>query len=129
MSGHPMEIWDIWYPQAASTGLAFARGKIDPTEILYVHAAPNVITVNVRKSDGSPVARGEELKRTIPEYSPMTKLTVMGERVLREDIWPSENDLGKPVILPGGEVGMLKAWWHSPDHSEWRWQVEFYNHR
>lgn len=25
--------------------------------------------------------------------------------------------------------GVLKAWWHADDHSEWRWQVEFYIHR
>jgi hypothetical protein len=32
------------------------------------------------------------------------------------------------VILPGGEAGILKSWWHADDHSEWRWQIEFYNH-
>lgn len=28
------------------------------------------------------------------------------------------------VILPGGEAGILTAWWHAPDHSEWRWQLK-----
>jgi hypothetical protein len=46
-----------------------------------------------------------------------------------EDGWPSQEDLGRLVILPGGEAGILKAWWHAEDQSEWRWQVEFYNHR
>jgi hypothetical protein len=32
------------------------------------------------------------------------------------------------VILPGGEVGTLIRWWNTEDGSEWRWQVEFYNH-
>ncbi len=33
------------------------------------------------------------------------------------------------VILPGREVGQLLQWWNAEDGSEWRWQVEFYNHR
>ena len=45
-----------------------------------------------------------------------------------EDGWPSQDDLGRLVILPGGEAGILKAWWHAEDRSQWRWQVEFYNH-
>ena len=26
-------------------------------------------------------------------------------------------------------IGMCGAWWNAADASEWRWQVEFYNHR
>jgi hypothetical protein len=26
-------------------------------------------------------------------------------------------------------VGHLRSWWNAPDHDEWRWSVEFYNHR
>ncbi|HMQ35579.1 MAG TPA: hypothetical protein PKD53_33030, partial [Chloroflexaceae bacterium] len=60
---------------------------------------------------------------------PIGRLRVAEPTVSREDIWPDEADLGTPVILPGGEVGILKAWWHAEDHSEWRWQIELYNHR
>jgi len=31
------------------------------------------------------------------------------------------------VILPGGEAGILTAWWHSEDRSQWRWQLELSN--
>jgi hypothetical protein len=31
------------------------------------------------------------------------------------------------VILPGGEAGILTSWWHAPDHSQWRWQLELSN--
>ncbi len=79
--------------------------------------------------DGTRVAHGQDLERSLPHYSPITKLTCTGGQIIREDLWPGDADLGKPVILPGGEVGILKAWWHAPDHDEWRWQVEFYNHR
>jgi hypothetical protein len=33
------------------------------------------------------------------------------------------------VLFAGGEVGILLSWWNSPARDEWRWQVEFYNHR
>jgi hypothetical protein len=31
------------------------------------------------------------------------------------------------VILPGGEAGILTTWWHAPDHTAWRWQLELSN--
>ncbi|MGI8915310.1 MAG: hypothetical protein ACR2JY_16260 [Chloroflexota bacterium] len=38
-------------------------------------------------------------------------------------------DDGRGGIKLGGEVGILTAWWNATDRSEWRWQVEFSNHR
>jgi len=46
-----------------------------------------------------------------------------------QDHWPGQDDLGRLVILPGGEAGILTAWWHAPDRSEWRWQLELSNCR
>jgi hypothetical protein len=122
-----METWDLWFPGAASTGLPFARGKMDPTEVLWVHAAPETLAVTVRDADGRVVAHGEPLERA-GERLPLTRLSRRGGVVRREDRWPTDADLGAPVILPGGEVGVLTAWWNAPDGSEWRWSVEFYNH-
>ncbi len=128
MNQAELQTWDLWYPQAAATGLPFARGRLDRTDVLYVHAAPGMLTVEIRNADGEVLAAGKDLKCTLPAASPITRLVCVGDRVIREDLWPGDADLGKPVILPGGEVGILKAWWHADDHSEWRWQVEFYNH-
>jgi hypothetical protein len=58
----------------------------------------------------------------------MTRLARVGDRVVREDRWPTDADLTSLVVLPGGEVGTLLRWWNAADGSEWRWQVEFYNH-
>jgi hypothetical protein len=33
------------------------------------------------------------------------------------------------VVLPGGEAGVLTAWWNAEDGSAWRWSVEFSNRR
>jgi hypothetical protein len=59
----------------------------------------------------------------------MTRLQRRGDAIEREDRWPVESDLGALVLLPGGEVGTLTAWWNADDGSEWRWLVQFYNHR
>jgi hypothetical protein len=58
----------------------------------------------------------------------MARLVKHGQQIERTDIWPEQDDIGRPV-LPGGEVGLLRAWWNAEDGSEWRWSVEFYNHR
>ena len=124
---NPTQTWDLWYPGAAATGLPFARGRLDPTEVLWVHAAPKKLDVTVRHFDGSVVARGL-VSRDGP-YLPMTRLELADGGVQRADRWPTEDDIGSLVILPGGEVGTLTDWWNAPDGSEWRWRVEFYNRR
>jgi len=123
----PTEIWDLWYPGGAATGLPFARGRLDPTDVMWVHAAPKKLDVTVRAMDGTVRARSEVTRDG--GYLPMTRLQVSGSTISREDRWPAEADLGSLVILPGGEVGTLVEWWNAPDGSEWRWRVEFYNHR
>jgi len=122
-----LQIWDLWYPGAAATGLPFARGRLEATDVLLVHAAPDTLEVQIRGDDGRLLARGKDLPRT--SETPMARPTRRGHAIEREDVWPSSEDIGRPVILPGGEVGILIEWWHAPDTSEWRWRVEFYNHR
>ena len=121
------QIWDLWYPDAAVQGLPFARGRLDAVEALLVHAAPDVLDVDVRDDAGALLARGRKLRRTADR--PMARLSRRGDRIEREDLWPEESDLGRPVILPGGEVGILKSWWNADDGSAWRWRVEFFNRR
>jgi len=134
MSDHTMpdrlETWDLWMPGPGATGLSFARSRInaeDAVERLLVHAAPTVLNVTVSNAQGEVVATGVDLKRGQP--GPISYLRRQGRAISLEDGWPTPQDIGLVVLLPGGEAGILKAWWHAPDHSEWRWRVEFYNHR
>jgi hypothetical protein len=126
-SESPLQIWDLWYPQAGATGISFARGRLEETNILLVHAPPSTLTVELRSEDGRRLAYTQDLAQTADR--PIARLTVQGETIIREDLWPGESDIGKLIILPGGEVGKLIQWWNAEDDSEWRWQVEFYNHR
>ena len=128
MPEKPSQTWDLWFPEAGATGLPFARGRVDPVEVMWVHAAPATLQVVVRDGQERLLARGQNLARR-GEQLPLTRLAVRDGLVTREDRWPTEADLGSLVILPGGEVGVLQQWWNAPDGSEWRWRVEFYNHR
>ena len=120
-----LEYWSVWYPQAASTGLLFARGRLDATGVLLVHSAPPVVTVEITDPAGRRLAYSADLPRT--QESPMCLLRRSGGSVLREDLWLDGSHHGLPVLLPGGEVGILTGWWHAGNRREWRWQVEFYN--
>jgi hypothetical protein len=122
-----LQIWDLWYPQAAATGIPFGRGRLEETNVLLIHAPPPVLTVEVRSDDGKRIAYAQDLPQTAD--LPMARLTLQAARITRADLWPTQDDIGRLVILPGGEVGKLLGWWNAEDGSEWRWQVEFYNHR
>ncbi|MBN2115147.1 MAG: hypothetical protein JW730_01160 [Anaerolineales bacterium] len=100
---------------------------LDAINILLVHAAPPMLTIEVRSDDGERLAYAQDLPQTADR--PMARLTWQGKRITREDLWPTQEDIGRLVILPGGEVGQLLSWWNAEDGSEWRWQIEFYNHR
>jgi hypothetical protein len=120
-----LQYWSVWYPKAAATGLLLLRCQIDPINSVLLHAAGDVITVEITDSHGTRLAFGQDLPRTLE--SPMCRLHREGDRITREDIWPTADDIGSIVLLPGGEAGELVAWWHTEDRKEWRWQVEFYN--
>ena len=123
-----LETWDLWYPGPGASGLPFARARVnarDAAERLLVHAAPQKLQVTVRDQSGTVVASGEGLERHQP--GPMSYLVRHGATITLEDGWPSEQDIGRVVLLPGGEAGILRSWWNADDRREWRWQVEFYN--
>lgn len=118
-------IWEIRSPDGGMLGLEVARAITDPCDEVLGHAFPEKVDVTVREGDRV-VAQGSGL--TAEGSTPMARLVLAGGTVVRTQVWPTDVDNGKPVILPGGEVGVLTAWWNAADGSEWRWSVEFYNH-
>ena len=58
-----MQTWEVWYPEAAATGLLVARGRLDPTEVLWLHAAPPTLAGTVRDAADRLVARGAQPSR------------------------------------------------------------------
>ena len=122
------QTWEIRYPGAGATGVELARARIAAADSVWAHAVPRQVTLTVRDKDERIVARGDQLRRNGP-YLPMTRFWVEGDTVRREDRWPTNDDVGSIVILPGGEAGVLTAWWNEADGSAWRWSVEFSNRR
>jgi hypothetical protein len=127
MAAKEQQIWDLWIADVGATGISFARGRLDSTDVLLVHAAPQKLNIEVRNSEGMVIARGENLSRTAD--TPMARLRHQGDKITREDIWPTEADYGTRVIVAGGEVGILQQWWNDAEQQQWRWSLEFYNHR
>src|SRR5262252_3032228 len=93
------QIWDLWIADTGSTGVSFARGRLDPAVVVLVHAAPRQLNLEVRDEMGALLARGDDLMRTVS--TPIARLRRQGSRITREDIWPTEADYGTPVLLPG----------------------------
>lgn len=122
------QTWDLWFPSAGSTGLPFARARVDAAaagDRVLVHAAPPALEVVVRDADGREVARGGGERG---EGGPITFLRRDGDTITLEDGWPTQDDLGRVVLLPGGEAAVLTAWENAPDRSWWRWSIELSNH-
>ena len=121
-------IWEIRNPDGGSTGLELARGRMAEHRYVLAHALPERVDVDVTDEDGTLLARAEGLEHDA--VTPMSRLDLDGDGgIVRANVWPDGTDLGKPVILPGGEVGILREWWNADDHSEWRWVIELSNHR
>jgi hypothetical protein len=120
-------VWDLRNPDGGMLGLEFARGVSAPCDVILAHALPERVDVVVRDEHDRVVAKGEQLADE--QSRPMARLSVEDGTVSRQNVWPDESDIGRLVILPGGEIATLLTWWNADDGSEWRWQVEFYNHK
>jgi hypothetical protein len=120
-----IHIWEIRNPDGGQSGLEVARARLAPHREVIGHSLPERVDIEIYNEERSLVARGSDLSSELS--SPMARLLIRGTTVERENVWPDESDLEKPVILPGGEVGILKSWWHAEDRSAWRWTVEFSN--
>ena len=120
--------WDLRSRDGGMNGLEFARcTTAGGFSRVLVHAAPAQLGLTVVADDDTVVLRAHADRDGA--YSPITLLEIEGDRVHRTEVWPGPELYGLPVLLPGGEVGVLTAWEHAPDHSWWRWSVEFSNHR
>jgi len=116
-------VWALRGADGGAAGLEFARAKIDLTDTVLVHAAPSVLDVEVFDNGERLIAIGTSLRAS--EDTPMTRLTLDGVRVRREQVWPDHGDLGSIVLLPGGEAGRLETWETDQERRRWVWSLEF----
>ena len=123
--GEPWQLWEMRNPDGGPTGLEWARARIGIVDRILVHAAPSRLDVEVRDQTGDIVARADDLGAD--GATPISRLTLVDGRFERENIWPTDDDLGTVVILPGGEAGVLSSWWNADDRRSWRWSIELSN--
>jgi hypothetical protein len=117
--------WEIRSSDGGMNGLEFALATLAQTPVLLAHALPDKVDVTVRGDDETVVAKAQGLEAQA--QTPMARLTLADGEVRREDLWPGEAEIGLPVVLAGGEVGILRSWWHADDRSAWRWTLELSN--
>jgi hypothetical protein len=119
--------WRIRARDGAMNGLEFTSATTaSGFSRVLVHAAPAQASVEVSEGGGRIVLRSDADRDG--GYTPMTLLEIDGGALRRSEIWPGQEHEGLPVLLAGGEVGVLLGWQHADDRSWWRWTVEFSNH-
>jgi hypothetical protein len=118
----PVLVWNLRGADGGAAGLEFARATIEMTESVLVHAAPSVLDVEVFENGQRLIAAGKGLRASVD--TPMARLRLEGVRVLREQVWPVEEDVGSIVLLPGGEAGRLESWATDPKQRRWVWSVQ-----
>ncbi len=120
--------WSLRSRDGAMNGLEFSRATTASgfTRAL-IHAAPAQLSVEIVDHRDIIVARSNDLDR-IGDYLPMTLLIIDGTAISRSEVWPDDSMYGLPVLLAGGEVGLLREWHNSEDHSWWKWSLELANH-
>ena len=121
----PWQLWELRNPDGGATGLEWARARIGAVDQVLLHAASERIDVQIYDEAGELVAEGRDL--AAEGATPISRLTLNEGRFKRENVWPTEADLGTVVILPGGEAGILTAWWNADDERSWRWSIELSN--
>lgn len=113
----PHEAWIIETSKDGERWRFFGKAWVLPEERLLIHGLPRY--VRVRRLEQPEF--GAVMPRTGPE--PMALIDLAGG--VRSEIWPDLAHYGLPVLLPGGEVGRLQKFEHTPDGEEWTWALEF----
>jgi hypothetical protein len=96
----------------------FGKGWTRPGEPLMLHGVPRFVRYRAVETETewcTPLERSGD--------QPMTLLRL--DEGVREDMWPSGEHLGLPVLLPGGEEGRLLRFERSDDGDRWTWALEF----
>ena len=115
--------WAIETSKDGERWCFFGRAWKRPGEPVILHAVPRFVRFRQLIPEE---ARDwhEPLERN--GHEPMTLLRL--EDGEREEVWPGEDHVGLPVLLPGGEEGRLLSFEHTPDGSRWTYRLEFRGH-
>jgi hypothetical protein len=111
------ECWAVETSKDGDRWRFFGKVWKQPDEPVLLHAVPRFVRFRpVDEADWR-----EPLERAGDH--PMTLLRM--EDGTREELWPGDEHLGLPVLLPGGEEGRLLRFEHQDDPVRWTYSLEF----
>ncbi len=114
------ECWAVETSKDGERWRFFGRAWKSPGEPVLLHAAPRF----VRFRQLHPIEDPEWSEPLEAEGDhPMTLVHM--EKRARDHLWPGEEHVGLPVVLPGGEEGRLLRFEHAEDGSAWTYSLEF----
>ena len=114
------ECWAVETSKDGERWRFFGKAWKSPGEPVLVHAPVRF----VRFRQLLPTEDPEWSSPLETEVRCPMSIVRMEER-LREDLWPADEHVGLPMLLPGGEIGRLQRFEHADDGSTWRYVLEF----
>ncbi len=119
-----MTVDECWIVETSKDGERwrfFGKAWKQPDGAILLHAAPRY--VRYRRID-------DEGWRDVPERAGEQPMTLLGsEEGTREELWPTDEHLGLPVVLPRGEEGRLPRFERQDDPIRWTYVLEFRGRR
>jgi hypothetical protein len=116
----PPEAWAVETSKDGERWRFYGKAWKWPDEAVLLHAAPRFVRyrqlVPAEVPDWCEPLEGDGA-------TPMTLVRM--ERHEREDLWPGEEHVGLPVLLPGGEAGRLLRFERGGDGATWTYSLEF----
>lgn len=114
------ECWAVETSRDGERWRFFGKAWKAPGEAVLLHAAPRYVRFRqLLPTEESEWCEPLEADGDLP-------MTLLGmERHSRAELWPGEEHVGLPVVLPGGEEGRLLTFDHAPDGSSWSYRLEF----
>jgi hypothetical protein len=114
---HGEECWVVETSKDGERWRFFGKAWKRPDEPVLLHAVPRFVRFRPVDDDAwrGPLERAGE--------HPMTLLRM--EDGSREELWPTDEHVGLPVLLPGGEEGRLLRFEHAEDPASWTYALEF----
>lgn len=115
----PPEAWAVETSKDGERWRFFGKAWKWPDEAVLLHAAPRYVRYRMLQ----PSAEEEWCAPLEGEAgTPMTLVRMEAHQ--REDLWPGQEHLGLPVLLPGGEAGRLLRF-ERGDEDTWTYALEF----
>ena len=115
----PPEAWAVETSKDGERWRFYGKAWKWPDEAVLLHAAPRFVRYRMLQPTAED-AWCEPLEGD--GGTPMTLVRMEAHR--REDVWPGQEHLGLPVLLPGGEAGRLLRFARG-DGDTWTYALEF----